>query len=45
MEPLRMKDIGFHLRAAKLGWLASCYWKNPETRAIEPGMGNIVLNF
>ena len=34
-EPLGMKDTGFHVPAAKLHRLASCYVANPETGALE----------
>jgi CubicO group peptidase (beta-lactamase class C family) len=34
-EPLGMQDTGFHVPAAKLDRLASCYWTNFETGAFE----------
>jgi CubicO group peptidase (beta-lactamase class C family) len=34
-EPLGMKDTGFSVPAAKLGRLASCYWTNPQTGAVD----------
>jgi CubicO group peptidase (beta-lactamase class C family) len=34
-EPLGMKDTGFSVPAAKLGRLASCYWSNPQTGAVD----------
>jgi len=34
-EPLGMKDTGFHVPAAKLDRLASCYVANPETGQLE----------
>ena len=34
-EPLGMKDTGFTVPAAKLDRLATSYWSNPETGALE----------
>ena len=34
-EPLRMKDTGFDVPAAKLGRLASCYWADAETGKLD----------
>lgn len=34
-EPLGMKDTGFSVPAGKLDRLASSYWTNPETQALE----------
>jgi CubicO group peptidase (beta-lactamase class C family) len=34
-EPLGMKDTGFSVPAATLGRLASCYWTNPQTGAVD----------
>ena len=34
-EPLGMKDTGFSVPAAKLDRLATSYWTNPETGALE----------
>ena len=34
-EPLGMKDTGFSVPAAKLDRLATSYWINPETGALE----------
>ncbi len=34
-EPLGMQDTGFHVPAAKLDRLASCYWTNFETGVFE----------
>ena len=34
-EPLGMKDTGFSVPAAKLDRLATSYWSNPETGALE----------
>ena len=34
--PLGMEDTGFHVPAAKLDRLASCYRADPETGALEP---------
>jgi CubicO group peptidase (beta-lactamase class C family) len=35
LEPLGMKDTGFSVPAAKLDRLATSYWTNPETGALE----------
>jgi CubicO group peptidase (beta-lactamase class C family) len=34
-EPLGMEDTGFSVPAANLGRLASCYWTNPQTGAVD----------
>lgn len=34
-EPLGMKDTGFSVHAAKIDRLATSYWSNPETGALE----------
>jgi CubicO group peptidase (beta-lactamase class C family) len=34
-DPLGMKDTGFSVPAAKLGRLASAYWTNPRTGALD----------